>query len=273
MKMKKSVLTVLAVFLCSTVFAKMPDRFFEVGVDLDASLAQNVTTAGDVFVQDLVIDFTDLAKNMDSSGASLNADGLLSAFINANVMGYKAGLYTNLDVNASFGIGKEFFDFLGNGNDLNQEIEASVNANIESYFEIAANVEFKMLKKIHIRITPDVFMPIAYLPNPNAKVTAIAQEDGTLKMTASAQFALYTAFAMSDYFDENFNLKTQTIALNLSELSGSVASGAGFDLSANVMYELFDWVNVGGYARIPLVPGRLSNSTTGKVTYLSLIHI
>ena len=266
--MKRLALIVSTILISCAAFAEMPSRFFEVGLDVDASLAQNITTANDLFVENLVIDLTELAENMDSNGAKVTADGFLSAFMNANIMGYKAGLYANLDVAASFGVGQELFSFLGNGNKLNEDVVASVNASLESYFEIAANVEFKLLKNFHISVSPDVFMPIAYLPRPDAKVTATALEDGTLKMTASGQFALYTAFAMSDYFDENFNFNSQAINnIDGGNITALIASGAGFDLSGNVIYELFDWINVGGYARIPIVPGRLSNSTTGKVTY------
>lgn len=271
--MKKVSILFIAVFLsASCCFAEMypTSRYFEFGVDATLDADQNALTVPEIFTKDIVIDLTALADSMDDSGMTVNAAGDASLFFNAN-FGKKFGLgfFFDIDASARMGVSKELFDFLGHGNEIDKPVVTSVNAGLEAYLEVGTSVDFKV-RKLGFHFTPSYFIPLVYMPQPAATITATSAADGTITVVGDADFAIYSLVNLGSVFDSEFNfLGMNGIINSLSDMDsiwGMLACG-GADLSASVEYPLFRSLDVAVYTRIPIVPGRLNYVTTGSASY------
>jgi len=167
------------------------------------------------------------------------------------------------------GISKDFFDLLGNGNEIGEDIVTAVNVGMEMYMEVGTPIKFK-IGKLGIKVVPSYFIPLVYMPNPDATITVSTDSSGNMKAVGTADFAIYSAVDMGMLFDTNFNfLGTEALLANLSDNSNilDIFRLGGTDLNAEVEYPVFRSLDVGVYTRVPVVPGRLSHVTTGTATY------
>lgn len=272
--MKKLLSIIAATLFASTLcFAEIEHdyRFFEIGVDVTANVSENVLSVPDIFVKNLVIDFTKIADGMGSEGFIVDADGNGKFFINTKIgKNSRFGLFFDADVSARLGLSKEIFDFLGYGNELDTPVVTDLNVNAQAYAEFGFSVRTK-IRNFTFKVKPSYYLPILYLPQPkNATCTVETQSDGNITADVDATFDLYSAFDLSKVFDSSLNfLGVDSILSSLSSSDSIIKTlqQGGFDLTATLEYPIFRTFDVGAYARIPIVPAKLTHSATGSGFY------
>ncbi len=261
----KKLLSLVAA-LCLTTSAIFAERIFEFGIDVLAQGNENFMPLEDIFVEDLVIDLPAIADSMGDEGFVLDALFEPSLYTNFYIGGYGVGASLSLDGYMKAGIGKDFWDFLAYGNNVEDSIEVPVSAGAEFYVELAVPVNFK-IGKFQIKVAPAAFMPVAYVPNPNAKIVVSTNSDGSMTADGSATYTVYTATDISNIFDKNWQLKSGASYSDLTKnLSADIWQTVGLDIDAEVEYPLLSFLTLGGYTHIPVIPGRLNYSATQTFT-------
>lgn len=240
------------------------ERIAEIGITFPLEFDQNYTTLSDILVQDLVIDLPALADGLGSKGFVVNSQLSPTVFANVNLGKFGVGGFAGLNGYTRFSISKDLFKLISNGNNLDEGFETALSAGMEVFGEIGAPVKLKF-GKLDVKATPSLFVPVVYLPNPNAKIRVENDEDGNIAASANAKFSLYTLFDTSLVMDEKYNFKDLSVLGSQDWVSLALAS-AGFDLDAAATYQLFNWLKLGGYTHVPLLPGHLRYATSGEVS-------
>ena len=143
--MKKFILILALSFTTFFSFAELypAKRFIEVGVDSEAGISQNLFSVTDFLVDELVIDFCQIADSFSDEGFITNLNFAADAFLNLNfgskfTLGINAGVsgYTNI------GLGKEFFNFLAYGTDSDNGSLLSSKVSLE--MDLSAEVSARL---------------------------------------------------------------------------------------------------------------------------------
>src|SRR5574344_451798 len=271
MKKLLSVATLLltTVGLC---FAELypTSRYVEIGVDVDAAAVENVKTAKEIFVKEIVFDLTEMYKGMGDDGMIVDAGAGAKAFITTNFgKRFSSGLYVNVDGSANIGLSKDFFKLLGEGNELDVPIVTKVNAGMELFVELGMPLKFKVWKG-YLKVTPSFFLPLVYLPQPDATITVTTKSDGTMTADGVANFTVYSPIGLGTVVDSEMNfLGADALLDDLSTASDVliVLKAGGVDLNASFEVPLLNALDVGLYTRVPVKPASLNYSTSGTVTY------
>lgn len=259
----KRLLCTLAICCISlaSLFAEIypSKRFVEMGLDFGVAAGQNAFGLKDVLVKDLVIDLNKLYEGMGGSDFKLNLGFNQGYHFDINVGGFGAGIKENLEFHTNLSIDNALFRLLAEGNELNESETIGTSLSFESFISTSTPVRFK-IGKIGIMVEPTYFVPIAYMPSPRIEATYTTNADGTITLDANANFDLYTAFDISPLLAEEKG------EIDFTKLPEELKNG-GFDLSARVEYPLFDFLDIGGYANIPIYPGKLHYHTYGTATF------
>ena len=275
--MKKIGAFLITIFLTAGLgFAELypTSRYVELGIDLTAGADENVMPISEILVKDLVIDFSKIADSLGDDGMVINGNGDADFFFNLNFgKKFSMGSFIDLDLSARLGMSKDLFELLGSGNEVDTPIVASVNAGMEMYAEIGAPVKIN-IGKFGIKVTPSYFLPIVYMPQPEATITATMKSDGTVTAEGVADFSVYSLFNMGTIFDSNFNFVGTSALLSsmtdTASMFGLLQEG-GIDLTAEVEYPLVKSLDVGIYTRVPVVQSKLKYVTSGTVTYTAAL--
>ena len=259
----------LAAMMTTAAFAEIDPakRIFELGVDADVVATENILSINDIFQETIVFDLTKIYNDMGRDGFVVRAAATPDVYTKVRIGGFGAGIDVNVDFSGSVGIGKDFFKLLAEGNTVGEEISTTLSANLQSFVTVSAPVYFRV-GKLRFSATPSVFAPLVYLPTPNAKFTALVNDDGTMSAVANADIALCSVVDLGCLFaeDGSFTGDFSAITDNLGGLASEIGHSLGFDLAATAEYPLFDFLDVGAYASIPLVPGRTKYKVKGTVT-------
>lgn len=286
--MKKLSLVLSAlIFSSSLAFAQLypPKRIFEVGTELTFSASQNAINVTDIFVENLVIDFTKIADGLNGKGLLFDFGGDADFYTNLNIgKRWGIGLFTDVNASLELGIGQRFWDFLAYGNwdeatNTPQETQFDLSLSLESFLEFGAPIKFG-LKNLGIKVTPSYYLPLAYIPYTSASMIVSPGDSSsgkTLTATGEASFNLYTPISLNGVLsvDENGSLNFDSDSLNaiFSDLGSNLATSTmellqngGISLGISADYPLFKTLTVGAYADFPLTPGKLSYRTSGTIT-------
>ncbi len=260
---------IMAAMMTTAAFAEIEPskRIFELGVDADVVATENILSAGEIFKETIVFDLTKIYNGMGKNGFVVNTSVSPAVYTKVNIKGIGAGLGIKFDFNGSVGIGKDFFKLLAEGNTVGEEISSTLSANLQAFLTASVPVYFR-LGKLRFSATPSVFAPIVYLPNPNAKISALVNEDGTMSAVANADLSVYSVLNTSCLFaeDGSFTGDFGAIFNDPKALTSDILHSLGFDVAATAEFPLFEFLDVGAYASIPIVPGRTSHAVTGTVT-------
>ena len=260
MKRLLCTLTICCISLASLFAEIYPSkRFVEVGLDFGVAAGQNAFGLKDVLVKDLVIDFNKLYEGMGGSDFKLNLGFNQGYHFNVIVNGFGAGITENLELHTNLSIDNALFRLLAEGNELNESETIGTTLSFESFLSSSIPVHFK-IGKLGIMVEPTYFIPLAYMPSPRMEATYTTSADGKLTLDAKANFDLYTAFDLSPLLSEPKG------EIDFTKLPEEAKNG-GLDLSARVEYPLFDFLDIGGYATIPIFPGKLHYHAYGTATF------
>lgn len=219
---------------------KIPRRFFELEVNADFGGSNNLIGLKDFFTKELVIDINKTTEALPSQGFLLNF--FLTPNVNMNLClknGLEIGLNTGLDLQANSNISKKLFEFIANGNSLNETISFTANLDADAFAFASTTVGLDLFG-FHIKASPTLFTPLLFATTKDTSASFINDANGKIIASVSTTAQLFTAFK----FDESYTPTTPNLNF-------------GFDIEGSIERKIFETLQAQIYTRIPLVPGRL----------------
>lgn len=239
MKKIYSLFLVLSVIL-SMGYSKnfLSERFFEIQIGVPVDFSNNAISFDDIFKKELTLDLAKIANEMPSEGLNLIVDAKPYVALNLNIAFIHIGMSAGVDVYEKMGISKDFFDFLGKGNEVGETLTFDFNnyTDLFAFCEADVGIDFS---NFSIHVTPSLFVPIFSSSGSVAKVTFLNDEEGNINLNMNTNFGVYSNF---DMYDENF-------------LSDLFSNGNGFDVGVSASLPFGRKLVFSGKARIPIVPG------------------
>lgn len=276
METKKLFLVGLAsLCMMSTAVAEIhpQKRYVEVGVDLSLAAMQNAYTITDIMVKDLVIDLTKLAQDLPDYGFAANVGVDTKAYFNMDFNRWGLGVFAQVTGNFDLGLSKDIFTFLGEGIQVGDQNVTSVSMGLESYAEVGVPIKAKV-GKVTIRATPSVYVPLVYVPQPNATITVTNGYDGSITAVASADFAMYSFVDLSSAFAGGSFSGFDGILdeLKAIDIQSTLLNKGGIDLNATIEYAVTRAFDLGVYAHVPIKPATLDYKTSGNVSFTASVN-
>ena len=216
----------------------LSERFFEIQFGVPVDFSNNAISLDDIFKKELTLDLAKIANEMPSEGLNLIVDTKPYVAINLNIAFIHIGMSAGVDVYEKMGISKDFFDFLGKGNEVGETLTFDFNnyTDLFAFCEADVGIDFS---NFSIHVTPSLFVPIFSSSGSVAKVTFLNDEEGNINLNMNTNFGVYSNF---DMYDENF-------------LSDLFSNGNGFDVGVSASLPFGRKLVFSGKARIPIVPG------------------
>lgn len=243
-------LVLLSCGLC-TLHAELnpPHRYFELGVDVEAAVANSWFTIPDFFQETLVVDFTEMSQQL-RGGFAVNFDVNAGVNMDINVGSvFRFGVFGGLSGSGQFNLSQGVIDFLAKGNASgDHSIEAGMSIDSLLYAEAGASFQ-TFVKKLGISFSPAMFLPVVYIPRTEMTAQVMPSADGT-KVDARADAAVYSILGIEQFES----------AINVNEILD--INNMGLDISLGAEYALFPFLDIGVSVRnIPIIPGRLKYKT------------
>lgn len=216
----------------------LSERFFEIQIGVPVDFSNNAISLDDIFKKELTLDLAKIANEMPSEGLNLIVDTKPYVALNLNIAFIHIGMSAGVDVYEKMGISKDFFDFLGKGNEVGETLTFDFNnyTDLFAFCEADVGIDFS---NFSIHVTPSLFVPIFSSSGSVAKVTFLNDEEGNINLNMNTNFGVYSNF---DMYDENF-------------LSDLFSNGNGFDVGVSASLPFGRKLVFSGKARIPIVPG------------------
>lgn len=216
----------------------LSERFFEIQIGVPVDFSNNAISFDDIFKKELTLDLAKIANEMPSEGLNLIVDAKPYVALNLNIAFIHIGMSAGVDVYEKMGISKDFFDFLGKGNEVGETLTFDFNnyTDLFAFCEADVGIDFS---NFSIHVTPSLFVPIFSSSGSVAKVTFLNDEEGNINLNMNSNFSVYSNF---DMYDENF-------------LSDLFSNGNGFDVGVSASLPFGRKLVFSGKARIPIVPG------------------
>ena len=216
----------------------LSERFFEFQIGVPVDFSNNAISFDDIFKKELTLDLAKIANEMPSEGLNLIVDTKPYVALNLNIAFIHIGMSAGVDVYEKMGISKDFFDFLGKGNEVGETLTFDFNnyTDLFAFCEADVGIDFS---NFSIHVTPSLFAPIFSSSGSVAKVTFLNDEEGNINLNMNTNFSVYSNF---DMYDENF-------------LSDLFSNGNGFDVGVSASLPFGRKLVFSGKARIPIVPG------------------
>lgn len=269
-----SLFAALLSILAAQVFAEefdsdmlaRPHRYFEIGVDSDTAVANNLVGIKDIFKKNIEIDLQQISKDMSGSGFKLGLYNQEKVFMNLNISSrFRFSLFAGVETSAHMNISDDLFKLLGSGLSVGE----TKTVDVTGYADVFANmgVSFQTLVSNYgIRITPTFFVPLIYVPKTKATGTIRTESSGLIRAEAEANVDIYTVVNMHDFMEDSYTLKN--LGLNqqpMDILSKDILPNGGFDLTLEIDRNWFHNFNAGLYTRIPIVGGKLNYKMSTRV--------
>lgn len=276
--MKKYVLALcamVATFAAASYAELYPaKRFVEFGTNIDVTASENIMPLDEVFQKDLVIDFKKIYNEMGAGGFLLSAGLAPEFYADVSINGFGAGLHTGLSLSGGVGTSKDLFGLLANGMSVGDSVTTSLDVHLQSFLTTSVPIRFKV-GALRFKVTPTYFVPLVYLPKPDAKLTVTSNEDGKITANANADFSLYTIVNTDAMFDEEGKFSTSLItnALTADAILSEIGNSGGLDLGVLVElpFPFLSNFDIGGYINVPVIPGHLNHGLTGSATFTGQI--
>lgn len=237
-----SLLIISFVLFTSGIFARpfFADRYFEIRTGAEGSFSNNAYSFNDILVKELEIDFRKIAQKLPDEGFLIDYHLAPEYSINLNLDVLTFGINLGAEVSGKEIINKEFFDFLGYGYSVNDEMTMKLDTYFDAY--ICANMNFGMkIGKNRFQLAPSMFVPVASYSGRMMDLSYKNDEAGNIIVKLGSDMHIHTAF---DY--NNFST-------NINEYINT----AGFDLAAQFEFPVDYASSLLFKGRIPLLPGKL----------------
>lgn len=253
--MKKLLLSCLmSIIMAASVFAASMDffshRIVEIKLDVPVGASNNVLGVGDIFTKNLFIDLGQFADSLPNNGLNVSfratpSVGFTIDIPNGLILGARAGV----DLIGTIGTSKDFYNFFGHGYSIGDKVKLDMLCNIDAFAYTQTDFGWH-LDELTFIVQPTVFASVAHVVSDKSYVSLQNTEDGKFIADVKGRVELYSDLSEDEIQNKEYN-----------QAANYLFPGAGFDLSGTVKYDLFDFLSVTGFARIPLVPSRLNSVT------------
>ncbi|BDC94540.1 hypothetical protein [Treponema bryantii] len=249
--MKKLFACIFAVSVISTAaFSRnfFSQRFFEIKAGTELGASNNLFTVNELLQKDLIIDLPQLADECPDNGFNIRAGAKPIWEMNFNIVNVHVGLSAGLELYESMSVGKDLFDFLGNGNSVGDVITFSLDndADVFAFSHLDIGIKFGRLK---VEVQPAVFIPVVSMRGGGAKATVVNGSDGSLDVSMDMNMDVYSFTGLS--------IEDNKINFDIGKISAALTKGFGFDFGLGLSWDLTKSFTVGLTSRIPIVPGTL----------------
>ena len=258
---------ILTFFAALTVFAsslfgfEFRDRYFELYTHVPVSVSNSAFFLNDIMKKEVVIDLKDFASQLPPKGIALSAMFAPETGFNLNLDKVRINGAFGVDVQGTFSIPKEVVEFIANGNKLNEDISANLEANGDVFVYLSSSVKI-LNEKYSFTVAPALFMPVTHTELNNAKAVFRNSADGTFGFEATGEAAVYSPFDMA-HMDNSV----------ATDAFGLIMAGAGFDLAGGMDYEILPGLRVKGFMQCPIVPGRLGKKSSISFTSKGEVNV
>lgn len=260
--MKKILLSLLIfTFAISFSFAERHwnDRIFEFNVNIPVNISNNTFVLDDIMQETVVIDFTKIADNMTSDGFNTIINTSPSAGFKLDVpSGLLFGVTTGVDVYSNLTIDKSLFNFLGHGNELNEDLDIDLDGYIDAFMYIRANLGWDF-DRFKISFSPSVYAALLHASTNGSYVKVTNSDEGKFAYKLQGNMNIYSLVGVDDSFTDTF--KSMDFAQIGNRLLGEVNNiwqSAGVDLQVDFSYELYRYFTLMGTLKMPVIPARMS---------------
>jgi hypothetical protein len=259
MGMNKTYMLCVVIFGTAVLYAHdKPLRFFELGLDVNAAVANSFLGISDVFNEDhkVALDLNQLARNDLSVNAGASAD----LFLNINLSSTLSfGIFAGLDVRTVGTIPQNLLSLLSDGNAEHAYLyndSMDINANV---FALAgARFSTYLGSRLKMSIAPAFFVPLVYMPKPSIRYTVDTTTG--LGLHAQADAHIYSALSLQPFIDGGF-------AFDINKILEVLGTSSGIDLAWNVELELTPRFYLGAsIINLPLKPALLNHSMRFNAT-------
>lgn len=248
---------VLAAFASAAFSESIGKRFFEVRTDIPVGVYNNAFAPGDFMIPEVVIDFAKLRDDLGKDGMVVGFETKPTVAMNFNILGVHVGFVSGVESYGNLNLGRDLFDFIADGNKLNEEISFSAGGFFDTYVYESIDVKVET-KKFTIGITPSIFTPVEHAEVSNAKLSVLNDEEGTFNIDGKLNVLVQSAYA-----DTTLNQNQYTS--NISDL----LNNGGLDLGLSLKYPLFLGLKLNGFVQVPLLPAKLKSEmkAEGSISY------
>lgn len=249
--MKKLFACIFAVSVISTAaFSRnfFSQRFFEVKVGTELGASNNLFTVNELLKKDLIIDLPQLADECPDNGFNIRAGAKPNFEINLNIVNVHVGLSAGVELYESMSVGKDLFDFLGNGNSVGDVMTFNLDNDADVFAFSHLDIGVKV-GKLKVDVQPAVFIPVMSMRGGGAKATVVNGSDGSLDVSMDMNMDVYSITGLS--------IEDDKINFDIGQISSSLTNGFGFDFGLGLSWDITKSFTVGLTSRIPIVPGTL----------------
>lgn len=248
-------------------------RYVEIGVGAGLRFSENLASVSDIMKKEVVIDLDEIYSNM-KKGFIMTAGVTPETYMDFNFKNFGFGFHAGVDVSGRMNISRDFFGVLANGIEAGKKTSVDMNFWLQSFVEASVPVYFKIFD-FKVKVTPTYFVPLVYIPDVSARASFVNKSDGTIEAKVNAPISIYTASKFGDSFDGSID--SIFAGADISSMISDSLKNGGFDLGVLVEYPFTRKLDLGAYANIPIVPGRLkgklSTSITASIKTPSLIDM
>lgn len=251
---KKIVCLFSSLILClSSLSAKrfFDERYFEYYVDVPASVSLTGFPLTDLLKDNLVINLRELANTMPKNGFTQTLTASPSTGFNLNLpkfhLGFKVGTETYMNTTLS----KDFFDFLGYGNQIGEEVNMDVKLNTDVFLYSTLSLGFKP-KNFTLYLEPSMFIPVASVSGSAGTLKLLNDNQGNIRASLSTMLDVYSIY---------------TPGMDFSEVFSVLFNGMGFDIGGSLQKQLSQMLGMQVDFRIPVYPGKLFSKTTYVIDF------
>ncbi|MCM1223631.1 MAG: hypothetical protein NC548_55200 [Lachnospiraceae bacterium] len=261
--MKKIFFAIFSISVFSAFAELYPSRrYVEIGAGAGFRFSENLASVSDVMKKELIIDLDEIYSNM-KKGFILTAGATPEAYMDFNFKNFGFGFHAGVDVSGRMNISRDFFGILANGIEAGKKTSVDMNLWLQSFAEASVPVYFKIFD-FRVKVTPTYFVPLVYIPDVSARASLVNKSDGTIEAKVDAPISIYTAQKFGDSFDGSIDsIFAET---NISSMISDSLKNGGFDLGVLVEYPFTRKLDLGAYANIPIVPGRLKGKLSTFIT-------
>ena len=236
----------------------IPRRTLEIGFKTDAGLSNNFFNAKEVLQKDLVIDLTEMSEDVSDDGWQI--DFLLNSELYFNFSfnrKLQIGFANGVESYGYMNISKKLFDYLGKGFNLYEVLKVDGKIDADAFFYSQAKIGYSW-KGFHFTAKPALVKPLVHVENEEMYGTYHNPADGSMKVSAIADIKFYGGVDLEPILEGNFSF---------SDIASNLFKDCGFDLELAAEHKVFDSLQAGVYARIPMVPGDLTYTADWEITY------
>lgn len=263
--MKKIFFAILLISAFSTFAELYPSkRYVEFGLGAGVGFSENLAAVSDIMKKEVVIDCNKLYSSM-RNGFIMTGSANAETYLDFNFRNFGFGIHNKVNTSGRMNISRDLFGIFANGIQAGEKTSVDMNFWLQSFLETSAPVYFKIFN-FKVKVAPTYFIPLVYIPDAQAKTSFMNNSDGTIEANVDIPITIYTAQKFDD---------SDTIFI--SDYITNILKNGGFDLGVLVEYPFTRKLDLGAYANIPIVPGRLkgklSSSITASVKTPSLIDM